>query len=173
VLTIHIIYTVFCFDLIFTGKPPLLTVNIIKNITSLSLFVQWNAVDDVINYVLTWSGGGFATTRMTSHTITRLTVGATYTITVSATNKCGEGPEFTTSILFSPDTTSTTTIISPTITTVNKSSSNNTTDNDASGNDTTFNDTTGNINIITMPPTSITKVSNSVDSASKFLNFAN
>jgi len=76
-------------------------VNFIKNIRDLSLVVQWNAVDDVIHYTLTWSGGGFTATRMTSYTITGLTVDTTYTITVSAANRCGDGLEFTTSILFS------------------------------------------------------------------------
>jgi len=95
-------------------------VKFIKNITSSSLVVQWNAVSDIsdIYYAVTWrSGGGFIITRMTSYTITGLTVDTTYTINVSAIYRCGYGPVFTTSILFSPDTTSTTTIISPTITT--------------------------------------------------------
>jgi len=96
--------------------PPILMVNFIKDITSSSLVVQWNAVDDVIHYVLTWSGGGFVVTRLTSYTITGLTVDTTYTITVSSANRCGDGPVFTISILFFPDTTSTT-IISPTVTT--------------------------------------------------------
>jgi len=99
-------------------------VNFIKNIISSSLVVQWNATGDIIDtrtrYVLFWSSGiaqRTIVTILTSVTITELTVNTTYTITVTAANKCGGGPEFRTSILFSPDTTSTTTIISPTVTT--------------------------------------------------------
>jgi len=93
-------------------------VKFIKNLRNSSLVVQWNAVGDISDtvYIVYWSSGtiqGSIVTRMTSYTITGLTVDTTYTITVTANNKCGNGPEFTTSVLFFPDTTSTTTIISP------------------------------------------------------------
>ena len=39
-------------------------------------------------------------TEQTSYTITGLTLDAVYTITVSAANMCGQGPEVTTSISF-------------------------------------------------------------------------
>ena len=52
-------------------------------------------------------------TDQTSYTITGLTLDTVYTITVIAANRCGQGPEFSSSISFSNDTTST---ISPTVT---------------------------------------------------------
>ena len=116
-------------------------------------------MNDDIRYVLTWSGGGFTITRMTSYTITGLTVGTTYTITVSAHNRCGGGPEFTTSILFSPDTTSTTTIISPTVTTST---------NPMTIVSTVIPTTTTTITNIVVSTTHTTNISTSVDVTSKF-----
>jgi len=150
-------------------------VNFTKIIRTSSLVVQWNAVGDISDtlYIVTWSGGGFTTTRMTSYTITGLTVDTNYTITVSAANLCG-GPEFTTNILFSPDNTSAIAncIINPTITIVRICTISN------SAIPTTTVTSTNTVAIINSPiatttnntvsPTSITKVSNSVDSASKF-----
>ena len=123
----------------FTG-PSALTVNIVKNNESLSVVVQWDAVDDFLftTYTVTWGDRNdhFATVdEQTSYTITGLTLDTVYTVIVSAANRCGQGPEVITSVSFSTDTTSTTSTISPTVTastnpmtiisTVNPSSSSN------------------------------------------------
>ena len=91
--------------------PSSLNVTITKNIKSSSIVLQWDAVDDslITNYAITWSraGGGLqiaTPTEQTSYTITGLTLDIVYTITVSAANMCGQGPEFRTSILLSTGT---------------------------------------------------------------------
>ena len=109
----------------FTG-PSALTVNITKNIETLSIVVQWDAVDDSLptTYVTIWTWYherehkflSAAVIEQTSYTITGLTLDTVYTLTVTATNKCGTGPEFITSISFSADTTSSTSSISLTVT---------------------------------------------------------
>ena len=93
--------------------------NIIKNIESLSIVVQWDVVNDSLPtaYTIIWgdSNDQFATVQeQTSYTITRLTLDTVYTITVSAANRCGNGLEFSTSVSLSTD--STTSSISPTVT---------------------------------------------------------
>ena len=98
--------------------------NITKDIESLSLVVQWDAVEDFIDttYTLLWSDrtdptqGVVPLTEQTSYTITGLTFDTVYTISILAANMCGNGPEFTTSILFAADNTSTISSISPTVT---------------------------------------------------------
>ena len=96
--------------------------NITKEIESLSLVVQWDAVEDFIDttYTLVLSNGNNSLvttlTEQTSYTITGLTLNTVYTITISAANMCGHGPEFTTSILLAADNTSTISSISPTVT---------------------------------------------------------
>ena len=102
--------------------PSALTANIIKNIESSSIVVQWDAVDDShhTTYTVTWTDdrdlyGVHAVDEQTSYTITGLTLDTVYTITVSAANMCGNGPEFRTSVSLSTDITSTTTTISPTV----------------------------------------------------------
>ena len=94
-----------------------------KNIGNSSIVVQWDTVDDFLptSYTVTWTDGRdlfqVATLiEQTSYTITGLTVNTVYTITVTVANMCGQRPEFRTSILFSTDTTSTTSSISPTVT---------------------------------------------------------
>ena len=106
----------------FTG-PSALTVNITKNIESSSIVVQWDAVDDFLptSYIVTWTDERDlididTVDEQTSYTITGLTLDTVYTITVTAANNCGDGPEFRTSILLSIGTTSTTSTISPTVT---------------------------------------------------------
>ena len=106
----------------FTG-PPAVTVNIMKITESLSIVVQWDEVDDSlhIGYTVQWTDdrdfhGADTVDEQTSYTITGLALDTVYTITVSAANRCGSGPEFSTSISFSNDTTSTTSTISPTVT---------------------------------------------------------
>ena len=54
-------------------------------------------------------------TEQTSYTITGLTLDTVYTITVSAANRCGQGQEFSSSVSFSNNATSTTSTISPTV----------------------------------------------------------
>ena len=92
--------------MIFIG-PSALTVNITKRIESLSIVVQWDRVDDFLpsTYTVTWTDdrdlhGVDTVVEQTSYTITGLTLDTVYTITVTAANMCGQGPEFRTSILF-------------------------------------------------------------------------
>ena len=88
--------------------PSPLTVTIIKNNESLFSDVQWDVVDDslVTNYTVTWTNETDRTQvatliEQTSYTITGLTLDTVYTITVTAVNRCGQGPEFSTNIAFS------------------------------------------------------------------------
>ena len=90
----------------FTG-PPVLSVNIMKNIESSSIVVQWDAAYPSLatNYTVTWTSEtdptlSVATTEQTSYIITGLILDTVYTITVTAANRCGQGPEFSTSISF-------------------------------------------------------------------------
>ena len=76
-----------------------------KIIESSLIVVQWNAVDDSLptSYTVTWTSERddiqVATLiEQTSYTITGLTLDTVYTITVTAGNKCGNGPEFSTSV---------------------------------------------------------------------------
>ena len=87
--------------------PTALKVNVTKNNESLSSDVQWDAVDDSLatNYTVTWTNETDRTplranTMETSYTITGLTLDTVYTITVSAVNMCGRGPDFNISISF-------------------------------------------------------------------------
>ena len=108
----------------FTGPQSTLTVNVTKDIESLSLVVRWDAVEDFIDttYTLAWISESnpipvLATlTEQTSYTITGLTLDTVYTITVIPANMCGDGPEFRTSITFAAGNTSTISSISPTVT---------------------------------------------------------
>ena len=82
--------------------------NIIKNIERSSIVLQWDAVDDSLptTYTITWTNGrdlfDIATVNeQTSYTITGLTLDTVYTITVTAANMCGSGPEFRTNVTFS------------------------------------------------------------------------
>ena len=101
-----------CFN-VFTGPPPL-TVNIMKNIENSSIVVQWDAVDDFLTttYTVTWTSERdhnlqVATLKeQSSYTITGLTLDTVYSITVTAVNKCGAGPEVVNEVSFSTDTTS-------------------------------------------------------------------
>ena len=63
--------------------------------------MQWEAVDNSTTtiYTITWkrAGGGLQVatlTEQTSYTITGLILDTFYAITVSAANRCGQGPEF-------------------------------------------------------------------------------
>ena len=99
--------------------------NTTKNVTNLSVVVQWDEVEDYLlttTYTVTWTSErdynlqSVTLMKQTSYTITGLTLDTVYTITVTAANTCGAGPEFTTDISLSADTTSTTSSISPTVT---------------------------------------------------------
>ena len=90
-----------------------------KNITNLSIVVQWVAVDDSLftTYTITWGDDMDqfeSVDEQTSYTITELTLDAVYTITVRGANSiCNNDEGFKTIVLFSTDATST---ISPTVT---------------------------------------------------------
>ena len=94
--------------------PSALTANIIKNNENLSIGLQWDAVDDSLptKYVIIWTDnrdlhGAATLTEQTSYTITGLTLDTVYTITITAINRCGQGPGFSTSVSFSTGTIST------------------------------------------------------------------
>ena len=73
-----------------------------------SVDVQWDAVDDFLstNYTVSWASDKI--THVQSHTlieqssyiITGLTLDTVYTISVTAANRCGTGPEYSTSVSF-------------------------------------------------------------------------
>ena len=89
----------------FTG-PSVLTVSIAKNTESSSIVVQWDKVDDSLTttYIVTWTSERdhithpVTLTEQSSYTITGLTLDTVYTITVTAANECGQGPEYRTSV---------------------------------------------------------------------------
>ena len=85
--------------------PSDLEVSIMRNIVDLSVVVWWDEVDDSLptNYTITWTSNSpkhsVNLTEQPSYTITGLTLDTVYTITVTATNMCGTGPEYKTSVL--------------------------------------------------------------------------
>ena len=88
--------------------------NIIKNIESSSIVVQWDAVDDFLltTYTVTWTDERdlfeVATLEeQTSYTITGLILNTEYIVHVTPANRCGDGPEFSTNFSLSMNTTST------------------------------------------------------------------
>ena len=91
-----------------------LAVNITKDNESLSIVVQWDAVDDSFSttYIIIWGvriDQVATVVEQTSYTITGLTLDTVYTITVSAANRyCRGVPAFSTKVSFSTGTTSTT-----------------------------------------------------------------
>ena len=110
--------------------------NIIKNTTNSSIVVQWDDVDDSLTttYIVTWTSERDlksvqvkALIEQSSYTITGLTLDTVYAITVTANNKCGQGPQYTTIVSLTTDSTfsSTSTItasiavMNPSITTTN------------------------------------------------------
>ena len=80
--------------------------NITKNIESSSIVVQWDEVDDSLTtgYIVTWTSERdhivhpVTLIEQSSHTITGLTLDTVYIITVTASNTCGQGPEYRTSV---------------------------------------------------------------------------
>ena len=99
--------------------------DITENTESSSVVVQWDEVVDSLSttYTVTWTSERdhsiqFKTLEeQSSYTITGLTLDTVYTITVSATNICGTGPEYRTSISLATNTTSSSTSIITAITT--------------------------------------------------------
>ena len=94
--------------------PPALTVTMTKNPESPSVVVQWDEVDDSLTtyYTVTWTSERDLNNvqvklliEQSSYTITGLTLDTVYTITVTATNRCGAGPEYSTSVSISTGTT--------------------------------------------------------------------
>ena len=79
-----------------------------KNTENLSVVVQWDEVDDSLTttYIVTWISERDHTAHhvtlieQSSYTITGLTLDTVYTITVTAANTCGQGPEYSTSVSF-------------------------------------------------------------------------
>ena len=104
----------YTYNLSFVG-PPALAVNIMESINSSSVIVQWDdEVDDSLNttYIVTWTNErdlnnvqSYTLIEQSTYTITGLTPGAVYTITVTATNMCGTGSEYKTNISLSAVTT--------------------------------------------------------------------
>ena len=92
----------------FTG-PSALQVNASKNIMNLSVAMQWDEVDGSLTttYIITWISERdhiarhVTPTEQSSYTITGLTLDTVYTITVTASNRCGQGPEYRTSVSLS------------------------------------------------------------------------
>ena len=88
--------------------------NIIKNIESSSIVVQWDAVDDFLltTYTVTWTDERdlfeVATLEeQTSYTITGLILNTEYIVHVTPANRCGDGPEFSINFSLSMNITST------------------------------------------------------------------
>ena len=81
---------------------------------NLSVVVQWDEADDSLptTYVVTWTSERDHIVKVTnlieqsSYTITGLTLDTVYTITVTASNRCGTGPKYSTSVSLTTDTTS-------------------------------------------------------------------
>ena len=102
--------------------PSALTMNITKNTEISSIVVQWDEVDDSLTtvYIVTWTSerdhikSSLGLVGVTSYTITGLTLDTVYTITVTAANICGQGPEYSTSVSLTTSTASTISTISST-----------------------------------------------------------
>ena len=79
-----------------------------KNIESLSIVVQWDEVDDSLHttYIIAWTNErdhniqSKTLEEQSSYTITGLAIDTVYTIYVTASNRCGTGPEYSTSVSF-------------------------------------------------------------------------
>ena len=90
--------------------------NITENTDSSSVVVQWDEVDDSLptTYVLSWASERdhivhpVTLIEQSSFTITGLTLDTVYTITVTASNRCGSGPEYRSIISLTSGTTSVT-----------------------------------------------------------------
>ena len=91
--------------------------NITKNNESSLVVVQWDEVDDSLptTYTVVWISERdyiihpASLLEQSSYTITGLTLYTVYTITVTALNRCGQGPEYSTSVSLTLDATSSST----------------------------------------------------------------
>ena len=99
--------------------------NITKNTESSSVVVQWDEVDNSLptTYIVTWTSERDLNNvqvkiliEQSSYTITGLTLDTVYIITVTTSNRCGTGPEYSTSVSLTTDTTVNSINITPTIT---------------------------------------------------------
>ena len=91
---------------VFIG-PSNLKVNVTKIMKSLTVDMQWDAVEDILDttYVINCTHDEiyfevFTLKEQTSFTITGFILDTEYTITTCATNKCGDGPKFVSTVLF-------------------------------------------------------------------------
>ena len=90
-----------------------------KNTESSSIVIQWDEVDSLpITYVVTWTSERDLNNVLVKtieeqslYTITGLTLDTVYIVTVAAQNNCGTGPEYSTSVSLTTDTTSSTSTI--------------------------------------------------------------
>ena len=93
-----------------------------KKVENSSILVQWDVVDSYFatSYTVTWTSGfpihSVTLIEQSSYTITGLTLGTIYTITVTAANKCGTGLTFKTNMLYSTDMIAAVCNIVPTVT---------------------------------------------------------
>ena len=97
--------------------------NITESFTESSIVIQWDEVDDSLHttYIVTWTSESDLNNvqantleEQSSYTITGLTHDTVYITTVTAANKCGSGPEYSTSVSLTIDITSTTSDITST-----------------------------------------------------------
>ena len=80
-----------------------------KRILESKIIIKWDPVDNSLptNYTVTWTSDGTNSTQshtlieQLSYTITGLTLDTVYNITITATNRCGTGPEYQISVSFS------------------------------------------------------------------------
>ena len=101
--------------------PSALTVKTMTNTENISIFIQWDEVDDLLTttYLVTWTSERdhiahpVTLIEQSSYTITGVTLDTVYTITVTAANKCGQGPEYRTNVSLTIDDTPT---MNPTVT---------------------------------------------------------
>ena len=92
---------------LFTG-PSGVQVTTTKNLVDLSVAVQWDEVDDFlpITYIVAWTNKKddiihlVTITEESSYTLTGLTLDTVYIITVAASNMCGTGPGYSTTVSF-------------------------------------------------------------------------
>ena len=153
----YVIYVIAFTYVCFTG-PPALNVNITNlNTENSSIIVQWIAVDHILptTYTVTWTDDrdlfeAATVDEQTSYTITGLTLDTVYTITITPSNRCGSGQEFSSLLAYSVNPTIDTSTTTITIATTTS--------------DVTAIFTTTTTNVVTTPSSSIT-VSSPTNSA--------